>query len=151
LRLWDGATGKPIGEALKGHSSSVQNVAFSVAFSPDGKRIVSGSSDNTLWLWDGATGKPIGEPIKGHSNSVRSVAFSPDGKRILSGSSDNTLRLWEVLDSWADELCAKLPRNMSRGEWKQWVGDIPYQRQCPNLPGPPDEIPVKTQAASSKR
>ena len=52
----------------------------SVAFSPDGKRIVSGSCDNTVRLWDADSGKPIGEPMKGHTNRVYSVAFSPDGK-----------------------------------------------------------------------
>jgi hypothetical protein len=141
------ATGKPIGEPLKGHSLWVH----SVAFSPDGKRIVSGGGDNTLRLWDGETGKSIGEPLKGHSSSVSSVAVSADGKRIVSGSYDNTLRLWDVLDSWADELCAKVPRNMTHREWKNWVGNILYQRQCPNLPGPPDEIPGKTQAATRTR
>jgi hypothetical protein len=37
------------------------------------------------------------------------------------------------------EVCAKLPRNMTREEWKEWVGDLPYRRQCPDLPGPPDD------------
>ena len=68
----------------------------SVAFSPDGKRIVSGSEDQTLRLWDATTGKPIGEPLKGHDKSVISVAFTPDGKRIVSGSEDQTLRFWDA-------------------------------------------------------
>ena len=68
----------------------------SVAFSPDGKRIVSGSSDNTLRLWDAATGQPIGAPLTGHTDSVNSVAFSPDGKRIVSGSDDKTVRVWDA-------------------------------------------------------
>jgi hypothetical protein len=67
-----------------------------VGFSPDGRRLVSGSWDNTLRLWDAATGKPIGPPLQGHTNSVLSVAFSPDGRRIVSGSVDNTLRLWDA-------------------------------------------------------
>ena len=67
-----------------------------MAFSPDGRRIVSGSSDNTLRLWDAATGKPIGPPLLGHTSRVWSVAFSPDGRRIVSGSFDNTLRIWDA-------------------------------------------------------
>ena len=57
-----------------------------MAFSPDGKRIVSGSGDNTVRLWDADTGQPVGQPLTGHTGAVFSVAFSPDGKRIASGS-----------------------------------------------------------------
>ena len=77
---------------LEGHGSSV----WSVAFSPDSQRIVSGSLDNTLRLWDAQTGAPIGEPLAGHEEAVLSVAFSPDSQRIVSGSRDNTLRLWDA-------------------------------------------------------
>ncbi|MDS4014332.1 MAG: hypothetical protein RKP46_08240, partial [Candidatus Accumulibacter sp.] len=72
------------------------SVVTSVAFSPDGRRIVSGSDDNTLRLWDAATGAAIGEPLRGHTERVASVAFSPDGRRIVSGSGDKTLRLWDA-------------------------------------------------------
>jgi hypothetical protein len=71
------------------------NVVTSVAFSPDGKTIVSSSSDNTLRLWN-LQGNPIGQPFQRHTGSVLSVAFSPDGKTIVSGSADNTLRLWDL-------------------------------------------------------
>jgi WD40 repeat protein len=76
---------------FQGHSASV----LSVAFSPDGKTIVSGSADQTIRLWDLA-GNPIGQPFQGHSASVWSVAFSPDGKTIVSGSADQTIRLWDL-------------------------------------------------------
>jgi WD40 repeat protein len=58
-----------------------------VAFSPDGKRIVSASQDKTLKVWDLYTGREV-LSLKGHADTVQSVAFSPDGKRIVSGSLD---------------------------------------------------------------
>jgi WD40 repeat protein len=67
-----------------------------VAFSPDGKCIVSGSSDKTIRVWNADSGAVISGPFEGHTNSVMSVAFSPDGKRIVSGSSDKTIRVWNA-------------------------------------------------------
>ena len=76
-----------------GHSGSV----LSVCFSPNGKLIASGSSDNTIKLWNVKDGALI-RTFKGHSDYVISVNFSPDGRRIASGSSDNTIKLWNVKD-----------------------------------------------------
>jgi DNA-binding beta-propeller fold protein YncE/tRNA A-37 threonylcarbamoyl transferase component Bud32 len=74
-----------------GHADSV----CAVAFSPDGKRIVSGSWDRTLKVWDAATGKEM-LALKGHAGAVRGVAFSPHGERIVSGSADKTLKVWDA-------------------------------------------------------
>jgi tetratricopeptide (TPR) repeat protein len=87
-RLWDVATGKPIGPPL-----THQGWVSAVAFSPDGKTIATGSYDKTARLWDVATGKPIGSPMT-HQNVVTAVAFSPDGKTIATRSSDKTAWLW---------------------------------------------------------
>jgi WD40 repeat protein/uncharacterized caspase-like protein len=76
--------------AQLGHSHPVQ----AVAFSPNGRFVLSGSSDNTLKLWDSASGKLV-RTFEGHQNDVTSVAFSPDGRFVLSGSADKTLKLWE--------------------------------------------------------
>ncbi len=67
----------------------------SVAFSPDGKLILTGGRDKTARLWDAATSRPLGQPME-HSEEVKSVAFSPDGKTILTGSLDKTARLWDA-------------------------------------------------------
>ena len=67
----------------------------SVAFSPDGQRVLAGSSDQSVRLWNAFSGALIHE-FKGHSGAVSSVAFSPDGQRVLSGSSDQSVRLWDA-------------------------------------------------------
>jgi WD40 repeat protein len=66
-----------------------------VAFSPNGKQVVSGSYDETVRLWDAATGAPL-QTLKGHTSQVFSVAFSPNGKQVVSGSHDKTVRLWDA-------------------------------------------------------
>ena len=78
-----------------GVSRGIADWVWSVAFSPDGRYVLSGSSDKTLRLWEVATGKEL-RRFEGHSGRVCSVAFSPDGRYVLSGSRDKTIRLWEV-------------------------------------------------------
>jgi hypothetical protein len=88
--LWDAASGQQI-RAFKGHTGSVN----SVAFSPDGKQVLTGSYDKTARLWDAASGKETCA-FRGHTGSVNSVAFSPDGKQVLTGSVDTMARLWDA-------------------------------------------------------
>ena len=77
---------------LHGHTHYVN----SVAYSPDGTHIVSGSWDKTIRVWNATTGQSVAGPFQGHTYGVISVAYSPNGIHIASGSWDNTIRIWNA-------------------------------------------------------
>ncbi|MBW4564055.1 MAG: PD40 domain-containing protein [Mojavia pulchra JT2-VF2] len=77
---------------LSGHSNRI----YSIAISPDGKTLASGSGDNTIKVWNLYNGELLAT-LNGHSSAVRSVAFSSDGLILASGSNDNTVKLWYSL------------------------------------------------------
>jgi WD40 repeat protein len=77
---------------LTGHTGNVR----SVAFSPDGRLLASGSNDNMIKLWEVASGREL-HTLRGHNDYVTSVAFSPDGRFLASSSWDKTVKLWEVV------------------------------------------------------
>ncbi|MGW4640928.1 caspase family protein [Sphaerisporangium sp. NPDC004334] len=100
VRVWDLATGRPVGEPLSGHIRAVNAVACTVL---DGRAVaVTGSDDATVRVWDLATGRPVGEPLSGHIRAVNAVACTVlDGRPVtITGSGswfeDNTVRIWDL-------------------------------------------------------
>jgi WD40 repeat protein len=83
--------------SLARHTDSV----WSVAFSPDGQYIVSGSMDNLVKVWSVSGGKEVAS-LAGHTKSVFSGAFSPDGQHIVAGSGDKLVKVGRRLRRWLD-------------------------------------------------
>ena len=90
IQLWEAERGRH-SRTLKGHTDTVRTLAFS----PDGKTLVSGGKDNTLRIWDTHTGSML-RRLAGHRKGIKTVTFSRDGKMIASGSEDATVRLWDA-------------------------------------------------------
>jgi WD40 repeat protein len=98
VQVWDVATGKEV-VSFQGHSSDI----ICLAFSPDGKRLATGSEDTTIMLWDLATGKAQAT-LKGHKVYVYSVAFAPNAPILASGAGNNNpyspiaseTKLWDL-------------------------------------------------------
>jgi WD40 repeat protein len=67
----------------------------SVALSPDGKILASGSFDKTIKLWNLATGQQI-RTLRGHVDGIQSVVFSWDGKTLVTGGDDKTIKIWQI-------------------------------------------------------
>lgn len=90
IRLIDFRSGEVV-RLLIGHT----NVISSLAFSPDGRYLISGSGDKSAKIWQVDTGDLL-QTLKGHSDLILEVAFSPDSRHAVTGSNDDTLRQWQV-------------------------------------------------------
>ena len=90
IKVWDVTSGREL-RTLTGHAGGVR----SVAFSPDGCWLASGSVDQTVKIWDAGSGEEL-RTLKGHGGMVESVAFSPDGSWLASGSVDQTVKIWDA-------------------------------------------------------
>ncbi len=141
-RVWESDTGHEIARVV--HEAYVK----AVAFSPDGRWIASGSDDGVVRVWEARTGRIVAEMA--HGTGVGVVAFSPDGRLVASAACDiddvyggpfcyaGSVRVWWWQpEDMIDLACGRLTRNLTREEWRQYLGDEPYRATCPNLPEAP--------------
>jgi RNA polymerase sigma factor (sigma-70 family) len=95
ITLWDADSGKELRQ-FKGHPDGWhQGWVHALAFTPDGKTLISGSEDRTVRLWDAPSGKER-RVLDGHRGGVRALAVAADGSRLASGSQDCTVLLWDL-------------------------------------------------------
>jgi WD40 repeat protein len=110
-----------------------QNRVITSAFSADSAYLITGSQDGTSRVWTVPGGQEVARLNNPDNNNE--VLFSPDGKYAISASQSGIARVWFLpIDDPLAEACRRVDRNLSLEEWRQYVGDEPYRKICPERP-----------------
>jgi WD40 repeat protein len=133
VRLWDVNTGQAIGQPIVAPAG-----AEAVAFANDGKTIAA-AGNYGLQLWDAATGQSLGDVLTSNTE-LTDVAFNADGQLLSTIDKSGEVVAWSSLLWSADRgvvsegLCAAASRNLTRGEWEQFLPERRYELTCPQWP-----------------
>ena len=93
LKVWDFQSGHLLHSLEGGRTYGIYT--FTVAITPDGKQVISGSGDNNIKIWDLQSGHLL-RSLEGHKNGMNGVAVTPDGRLVVSGSNDHTVKVWDL-------------------------------------------------------
>jgi WD40 repeat protein len=126
IRIHDFHSGELL-QFLKGH----ENVVYDLAFSTDGRWLVSGSGDYTVRLWKRSGNRfTVGPVLQGHQNGVYAVRLFEDGGRlrVVSASDDHTVRLWDAASGWQLALGRHENRANSLAVGPDWIASAGYDK-----------------------
>jgi WD40 repeat protein len=130
--MWDlSDPARPV--AVGGTLAAATNYVYAVAFSPDGRTLAAGSTDNSVELWDvSQPARPaLLASLTAATDSVFVVAFSPDGHTLAAGTAEKAVRLWPVDPAIAAaEVCATAGDPVTRQEWARYLPGRPYDPPC---------------------
>jgi WD40 repeat protein len=126
-------SGHPPGEPLTAGPTRAKDKSFrSLAFIPNGS-LLAGAGDGGVQLWELSLHEPVGGRL---GSPARSIAVSPDGSNVIAGDADGTVVVYPAtIQGWLGSVCAVVSRNLTRGEWDDYVGsDTPYVKTCSQYP-----------------
>jgi WD40 repeat protein len=120
---WSRADGEDLGETV-----------VDLAISANGRSLATAGDDGTARVWEIGTWRELSR-VRHDGGAVSRVSFGPDDRHLVTASSDRTVRQWLLrADDLTAEACARLSRNLNEEEWRQFLGDEPYRKTCPDLP-----------------
>jgi WD40 repeat protein len=127
--IWEVESGQEVKRLL--HANGVGDVVFSAS-----GRYLAAANEDKISIWDWSQGREIAR--LSHDDEITAIAFTPDDRRIISASQDKTVRVWAwQADDLITDACARLEHNLTREEWRTFLGDEPYDKgTCPHLPVP---------------
>lgn len=125
--FWDTRTWRRVAKPVQGHSSPITTLSFS----PDGRTLATaGPGDEQVILWDVASYRQIGSALPRNGPTL-AVTYHPDGRRVIALSSTGRGTVWGVdPESWKRRACRIANRNLTRAEWRDFVGDRAYSPTC---------------------
>ena len=133
VQLWNPSSGREVGKPTPVAPAPV----VSITFNPSGSTFATtGGSDGLARLWTTATLQPVGSALVGARGTWSHAAYTPDGDRLVVVYDDGTGNVWPTsVGAWERRACAVAGRNLTRAEWRQYVGGSAYQVTCPGQPG----------------
>ncbi len=128
MLIYEVATGRERARLL--HDDRVDDVVFSAT-----GRYIAVANGGKISIWEWMQGREVARLR--HDGLVTAIAFTPDDSRLVSASQDKSVRVWawQAADLVADA-CSRLERNLTREEWKSYLGQEDYRATCPSLPMP---------------